>query len=195
MSEGSRTTGCVCVCRVYGNWSELPFEMTEREHTFGVKASVAVLWLFVCISPLCWWYEMRQCATMQTHTHVDTLVSLVWLSAGSYLQTWEWTCPCWQHTLPVTCSPGPSQSPAEQLRDSPPGGKSGSWAPPLPISINLMPSHHTVAKMRCAKHCQIKDCTPPVRIIPKQARSFPKMSSLPAKGRRFNYPRRKKKTW
>lgn len=122
-------------------------------------------------------------ADTHTHTHVDTLVSLVWLSAGSYLQTWEWTCPCWQHTLPVTCSPGPSQSPAEQLRDSPPGGKSGSWAPPLPISINLMPSHHTVAKMRCAKHCQINDCTPPVRIIPKQARSFPKMSSLPAKGR------------
>lgn len=95
------------------------------------------------------------CRHTRGHTHKHWFGWVL----GSYLQTWGWTCPCWQHTLPVTCSPGPGQSPAERLRDSPPGGKSVSWAQPLPISINLMPSHHAVAKMRCAKHWQRKECT------------------------------------
>lgn len=60
--------------------------MTEEEHKFGVKPSVAVFFCLYITS-----LSKAGDATVCDHadTHVDTLVSLVWLSAGSYLQTWE----------------------------------------------------------------------------------------------------------
>lgn len=52
--------------------------------------------------------------------------------------------------------------------------------------VNLMSSHSNVAERRCGEHCQIKTdrvrlrwrLHPPVRMIPKQACSGPKMNSM-----------------
>lgn len=74
----------LCVCRVSGNWSELPFETTEEEHKF-ICCWIKIICLYITT------LSMAGDATTCDHadTHVDTLVSLVWLRAGSYLRTWE----------------------------------------------------------------------------------------------------------